>query len=103
MTDLSKMPQRVQARYDELMLAGKHGHYETLFQIVREEVSLSERAHCGREEVTHPQIIAALEAYHYYEDPNDPNGLRQDFEYDRMEATLKAALASPPPAGDEKK
>lgn len=29
---------RVQARYDELMNIGRHGHYETLFQIVREEV-----------------------------------------------------------------
>lgn len=30
---------RVQARYDELMRAGKHGHYETMFQVVREEVA----------------------------------------------------------------
>lgn len=30
---------RVQARYDELMAEGKHGHYETLFRVVREEVS----------------------------------------------------------------
>jgi hypothetical protein len=29
---------RVQARYDELMQEGKHGHYETIFRIVREEV-----------------------------------------------------------------
>lgn len=29
---------RVQQRYDELACAGKHGHYETLFQVVREEV-----------------------------------------------------------------
>lgn len=28
---------RVQARYDQLMREGKHGHYETLFQIVNEE------------------------------------------------------------------
>lgn len=26
----------IQNRYDELMRIGKHGHYETLFQIVRE-------------------------------------------------------------------
>ena len=37
--DLEGMPARVQARYDELKRAGKHGHYETLIQIVREEVS----------------------------------------------------------------
>lgn len=29
---------RVQARYDELMRAGKHGHYETMFRVVREEI-----------------------------------------------------------------
>lgn len=29
---------RVQARYDELRAEGKHGHYETLFRVVREEV-----------------------------------------------------------------
>jgi hypothetical protein len=45
-------------------------------------------------EPTNTQIHAALEAYHYYEDPNDPKGQRQDFDYDRMEATLKAALST---------
>lgn len=29
---------RVQARYDALMHEGKHGHYETMFRVVREEV-----------------------------------------------------------------
>lgn len=29
---------RVQRRYDELMREGAHGHYETLFRVVREEV-----------------------------------------------------------------
>lgn len=29
---------RVQTRYDELMREGKHGHYETMFRVVREEV-----------------------------------------------------------------
>ena len=29
---------RVQSRYDELMREGKHGHYETMFRVVREEV-----------------------------------------------------------------
>lgn len=32
---------RVQARYDELMHIGKHGHYETLFQVVAEECELA--------------------------------------------------------------
>lgn len=34
----SERNRRVAARWDELSSAGKHGHYETLFQIVREEV-----------------------------------------------------------------
>jgi hypothetical protein len=29
--------ERVQARYDALMREGSHGHYETLFRVVREE------------------------------------------------------------------
>ena len=29
---------RVQSRYDELTSEGKHGHYETLFRVVKEEV-----------------------------------------------------------------
>ena len=29
---------RITARYDELMREGKHGHYETMFRIVREEI-----------------------------------------------------------------
>jgi predicted nucleotidyltransferase component of viral defense system len=32
---------RVQNRYDELMKIGKHGHYETMFRVVREEVELA--------------------------------------------------------------
>lgn len=30
---------RVQNRYDELMREGKHGHYETMFRIVHEEIA----------------------------------------------------------------
>ena len=29
---------RVKSRYDELMRESKHGHYETMFRVVREEV-----------------------------------------------------------------
>jgi hypothetical protein len=32
---------RVQARYDELTRLGKHGHYETMFQVVNEESARS--------------------------------------------------------------
>lgn len=37
---------RVQARYDELMREGAHGHYETLFRVVQEEVA-RERDRCA--------------------------------------------------------
>jgi hypothetical protein len=33
---------RVQGRYDALMTEGKHGHYETMFRIVREEVEAAQ-------------------------------------------------------------
>lgn len=36
---------RVQKLYDELMAEGTHGHYETLFRIVRREVE-AERDAC---------------------------------------------------------
>lgn len=35
---------RIEARYDELMRIGKHGHYETTFQVVREEIERIESA-----------------------------------------------------------
>ncbi len=48
---------RIGARWDELTAAGKHGHYETLFQLVREEV-----------ERTSAMLLEALEAF-----PEEPN------------------------------
>ncbi len=38
---------RVAARYAELMTAGKHGFYESVFQVVREEVD-RERERCAQ-------------------------------------------------------
>lgn len=38
---------RVQARYNALMQEGKHGHYETMFKVVREEVE-AERERCAQ-------------------------------------------------------
>lgn len=35
-TEINK---RVAARYDELMQEGKHGHYETMFKVVHEELA----------------------------------------------------------------
>ena len=31
----------MQARYDDLMLEGRHGHYETMFRVWREEFDLA--------------------------------------------------------------
>jgi|WetSurSiteA1Bulk_404760.scaffolds.fasta_scaffold130619_2 hypothetical protein len=39
---------RVQARYDQLMTEGKHGHYETMFRVVREEVE-QQLAECEKQ------------------------------------------------------
>jgi hypothetical protein len=44
---------RVQNRYDELMTIGKHGHYETMFQVVREETeSLRQQLADSQKQVT---------------------------------------------------
>lgn len=32
----------VQQRYDELMREGKHGHYETMFRVVREAIDMNQ-------------------------------------------------------------
>jgi hypothetical protein len=42
----SERAARVQARYDALMNDGKHGHYETMFKVVREEIE-AEREACA--------------------------------------------------------
>ena len=41
---------RVQDMYDELMRIGRHGHYETMFQVVREEIE-SLRQQLGAKDV----------------------------------------------------
>ncbi|ANL71893.1 hypothetical protein AMC83_CH01910 [Rhizobium phaseoli] len=40
MRDKTQINKRVQARYDFLMEEGKHGHYETMFKCVHEELAL---------------------------------------------------------------
>lgn len=45
---------RVQSRYDELMREGKHGHYETMFRVVREEVERARAAMAQRQPLTEP-------------------------------------------------
>lgn len=51
---------RVQARWDELWREGKHGHYETLFCVVREEVERA-AALAEPQEVDVDDYIAGLE------------------------------------------
>jgi hypothetical protein len=38
---------RMQRRYDELMRIGKHGHYETMFRVMHEEIA-REREACAK-------------------------------------------------------
>lgn len=59
---------RVQARYDALMAAGKHGHYETMFRLVREEVE-AERERCAKIAETYFLNIEATKAAHYRQSP----------------------------------
>jgi hypothetical protein len=40
---MNSLENKIQSRYDELMQEGKHGHYESMFQVFREMTS-------GREE-----------------------------------------------------
>lgn len=53
---------RVQARYDQLMTEGRHGHYETMFRVVREEVEqqLAHLKTCSATEICaeNPNILA---------------------------------------------
>ena len=46
--DKTERNKRVQSRYDGLMQTGKHGHYETLFRVVREEVERDRAMRGGR-------------------------------------------------------
>lgn len=39
---------RVQTRYDDLMSEGRHGHYETMFRIVREEIERDRSSRAGK-------------------------------------------------------
>jgi hypothetical protein len=48
MREKTERNKRVQARYDKMSAGGKHGHYETMFKIVREEVE-AERERCNEE------------------------------------------------------
>lgn len=41
---------RVKARYDELMREGRHGHYESMFRVVREEVERANSSSIPRAE-----------------------------------------------------
>jgi hypothetical protein len=42
MSDKNQINKRIQARYDFLMEQGKHGHYETMFRCVHEELATRE-------------------------------------------------------------
>lgn len=54
---------RVQARWDDLTAEGKHGHYETLFRVVREEVE-RERETCAKIADDYARIAAMSDQPH---------------------------------------
>jgi len=65
---------RVQSRYDALMIEGRHGHYETMFRVVREEVeALHEEI--GPLRATLGIALAALE---YHRDQTRPIALSDE-------------------------
>ena len=66
---------RVQSRYDELMKVGRHGHYETMFQIVREEIEREREKFAPRPQVeadvSEEQTLRKVKA-----ERHNPHGLR---------------------------
>jgi hypothetical protein len=73
---------RVQKRYDELMAAGKHGHYETMFRVVREGTE------CACAAMPVPVEVSDVEAGNIIlNDMRDPDAA----EAHRLLATLRAA------------
>lgn len=94
---LRDMPRRVQARYDELMREGKHGHYETLFRIVREETSAPLMI-CRK-------LVAAHEILTDDPDASDKQQAEEFIASALVDATALgipgSALATPSPPPDE--
>jgi hypothetical protein len=93
---------RVKSRYDELMREGKHGHYETMFRVVREEI---DRLSASPPEPTREQV----EELAHIIDPEAfglPNNIEDGTITDRDEARDRArlilALSSSSPAAAEK-
>lgn len=77
----------VQLRYDELMREGKHGHYETLFKVVHEQVQACEAEQSKR-------IAELVEAVTYARSQllmvvNDINNDRVPFDGDEFHETLE--------------
>lgn len=62
---------RVQGRYDELMREGKHGHYETMFRVVREEVESDRARRQGALTGLREQLIAYRNGAIFDFAPND--------------------------------
>lgn len=86
LSEMNKRNSRVQGRYDELMAIGDHGHYETMFRIIKEEVELASemqrRAECFDElrEALYGLWIANCRA-----------GLEEDFSSEQKAAMQIAA------------
>ena len=62
---------RVQNRYDELAALGKHGHYETMFQVVNEEIARAKSVVLGWRETDWPEGFDRRTAEHMANDLAD--------------------------------
>lgn len=84
---------RVQARYDELMHEGKHGHYETMFCVVREEVERERNTLAGAMKKFAPDLMGEFAARWEYSKLSPPEKLER----------LIVALREPPFIAEEGK
>lgn len=93
---------RVQARYDALMAGGKHGHYETMFKIVREEVEAAlTHAHVGEQCVKlRDHLSQALRQWQMYAELERDRDLKSEQSHEgELFRELLAALTAPPGDG----
>ena len=61
MNDKTQINKRVQARYDFLMEQGNHGHYETMFKCVHEELAEREAQVRAEEREKVAGLVEALQ------------------------------------------
>lgn len=90
---------RIAKRWDELSATGKHGHYETLFQVVNEEIALLSAPATPSEGLVESASERIYEAMVYDEGPsaNKPKWVPKGNSRKQEEARdyARAALSTP--------